>query len=570
MAKWLNPNDTVDTPMGVVSKYVPKDAGKKVVIKPTQPNLPDDRESPSFVKQTTSDIPTVPVITRLESDHSMLESVDPISFPTMVVVPVQSYLNNFASVANVSNMSLTTEVTPVVDVSTPVLDHVVNNATLVTNVNFFTSGANNMTLVANPLANEVDVMVAHIRSNDDDGFTPVLLYWNACGVANASTRRVITRMVHSHHPFMLCLLEPFVSLSSIKPSMWRALRLFPVPTNDFGSQEPNLWLLCHVDVTPTVLSVTTQQLTVSCILDSVSCTIAYVYAKTTVVARHQLWYDLAYVKSFFVNGPWAIIGDFNCVLGAYEKRGSAEVVARSPFRFQRAWFEHPDFMAFVSTIWHDSNFLGCPIFVLSAKLRKLKQNLKTWNRSCFGNIHVNVDSAMSDLDLIQNEIDTLGPTDDRLSKEEELCLKAHDAFGFKHGLVLPHFNSNMIVLIPKVPNADSVSQMRPIALANFSFKIITKIIADRLGPITSRIISPQQSAFTKGLSISDSIILTSECMNLLDAKCFGGNVAVKFDIKKAFDTIDWKFLLRVLRSFGFSNIFVDWVQAGLAIPDTTR
>ncbi|KAM1944720.1 hypothetical protein ACFX15_012919 [Malus domestica] len=512
MAKWLNPNDTVDTPMGVVSKYVPKDAGKKVVIKPTQPNLPDDRESPSFVKQTTSDIPTVPVITRLESDHSMLESVDPISFPTMVVVPVQSYLNNFASVANVSNMSLTTEVTPVVD----------------------------------------------------------LLYWNACGVANASTRRVITRMVHSHHPFMLCLLEPFVSLSSIKPSMWRALRLFPVPTNDFGSQEPNLWLLCHVDVTPTVLSVTTQQLTVSCILDSVSCTIAYVYAKTTVVARHQLWYDLAYVKSFFVNGPWAIIGDFNCVLGAYEKRGSAEVVARSPFRFQRAWFEHPDFMAFVSTIWHDSNFLGCPIFVLSAKLRKLKQNLKTWNRSCFGNIHVNVDSAMSDLDLIQNEIDTLGPTDDRLSKEEELCLKAHDAFGFKHGLVLPHFNSNMIVLIPKVPNADSVSQMRPIALANFSFKIITKIIADRLGPITSRIISPQQSAFTKGLSISDSIILTSECMNLLDAKCFGGNVAVKFDIKKAFDTIDWKFLLRVLRSFGFSNIFVDWVQAGLAIPDTTR
>lgn len=101
----------------------------------------------------------------------------------------------------------------------------------------------------------------------------------------------------------------------------------------------------------------------------------------------------------------------------------------------------------------------------------------------------------------------------------------------------------MIVLIPKVPNADSVSQMRSIALANFSFKIITKIIADRLGPITSRIISPQKSAFTKGRSISYSNILTSECINLLDAKCLGGSVAVKFDIKKAFDTIDWNFLL---------------------------
>lgn len=103
----------------------------------------------------------------------------------------------------------------------------------------------------------------------------------------------------------------------------------------------------------------------------------------------------------------------------------------------------------------------------------------------------------------------------------------------------------MIVLIPKVPNADSVSQMRSIALANFSFKIITTIIADRLGPITSRIISPQnqKSAFTKVRSISYSNILTSECINLLDAKCLGGSVAVKFDIKKAFDTINWNFLL---------------------------
>ncbi|KAM2845778.1 hypothetical protein COP1_028184 [Malus domestica] len=126
--------------------------------------------------QDPSNIPTVPGITHLEYDHSisMLESVDPISFPTMVVVPVQSDLNNSASVVDVGNMTLTTEVTPVVNVSTPVLDQVVNNATLVTNVKFFTSGADNMTLVASPLADEVDVVVAHIRSNDDDGFTPVV------------------------------------------------------------------------------------------------------------------------------------------------------------------------------------------------------------------------------------------------------------------------------------------------------------------------------------------------------------------------------------------------------------
>ncbi|KAM2609436.1 hypothetical protein EV1_037935 [Malus domestica] len=124
-----------------------KDAGKNVVIEPTPPNLPDDRESSSFVKQTASDIPTIPGINCLESDYSIyiLESVDPISFPTMVVVPGQSDLNNSASVVDVGNMTLTTEVTPIVDVSTSILDQVVNNATLVMNVNFFTSGVDNMT-----------------------------------------------------------------------------------------------------------------------------------------------------------------------------------------------------------------------------------------------------------------------------------------------------------------------------------------------------------------------------------------------------------------------------------------
>ncbi|KAB2595812.1 ribonuclease H protein [Pyrus ussuriensis x Pyrus communis] len=224
----------------VVSKYVPKDAGKNVVIEPTPLNLPDDREGPSFVKQTASDIPTVPSATRLESDQSisMLKSVDPISFPTMVAVPVQSDLNNSASVVDVDNM----------------------------------------TPVANPLADEVDVVAAHIRS-------------------------------------------------------------------------------------------------------------------------------LSFIIVFFKSGCGCSV----------------------PISFSKSLVRASDFMAFVATVWHDSNFLGCPMFVLSAKLGNLNQNLKTWNRSHFGNIHVKVDSAMSDLDLIPNEIDTLGPTEDRLSKEEELCLKAHDA-----------------------------------------------------------------------------------------------------------------------------------------------
>nr|XP_008372647.1 uncharacterized protein LOC103436004 [Malus domestica] len=82
-----------------------------------------------------------------------------------------------------------------------------------------------------------------------------------------------------------------------------------------------------------------------------------------------------------------------------------------------------------------------------------------------------------------------------------------------------------------------------------------------LSPIAAHIVSLQHNAFTKGQSIVDPIILTSECMNLLDRCCKGGNIAIKFDTRKAFDTLDWGFLLRVLDAFGFSAGFVDWIRS---------
>ncbi|KAM1702451.1 hypothetical protein ACFXTN_025590 [Malus domestica] len=108
---------------------------------------------------------------------------------------------------------------------------------------------------------------------------------------------------------------------------------------------------------------------------------------------------------------------------------------------------------------------------------------------------------------------------------------------FLSGYILPNLNSNFVALIPKSPKANTISQFRPIALANFSFKIITKILANRLAPIAARIILPNQFAFLKGKNISDCILLASEGINLLDNRNYGGNVAIKFDVTKAFDTI---------------------------------
>ena len=100
---------------------------------------------------------------------------------------------------------------------------------------------------------------------------------------------------------------------------------------------------------------------------------------------------------------------------------------------------------------------------------------------------------------------------------------------------------------------------RLIALANFQFKIITKIVANRLAAITSRIISVEQRGFVRDRNISECIILASEAMNSLDKRQYGGNIALKVDISKAFDTLDWNFLMMVLSNFGFSSTFINWI-----------
>lgn len=61
---------------------------------------------------------------------------------------------------------------------------------------------------------------------------------------------------------------------------------------------------------------------------------------------------------------------------------------------------------------------------------------------------------------------------------------------FLNGWILPGYNSNSIVLIPKIEGVDSLEQFRPIALSNFKFKIISKIIADILASVTLFLVSP--------------------------------------------------------------------------------
>jgi len=55
----------------------------------------------------------------------------------------------------------------------------------------------------------------------------------------------------------------------------------------------------------------------------------------------------------------------------------------------------------------------------------------------------------------------------------------------------------MVSLIPKIQGANSIEDYRPIVVSNFKFKIISKILADRLVLVAARIISPNQYGFVQ-------------------------------------------------------------------------
>lgn len=126
---------------------------------------------------------------------------------------------------------------------------------------------------------------------------------------------------------------------------------------------------------------------------------------------------------------------------------------------------------------------------------------------------------------------------------------------FETGEIIKGLNETNIVLIPKKKNPVSVTELRPIALCNVLMKVITKVLANRLKEVLHTIISDTQSAFIPGRLISDNVMISYEVMHYLKRKRFGkeGFMAIKLDMSKAYDRIEWDFLEAIMRKLGFSE-----------------
>lgn len=125
---------------------------------------------------------------------------------------------------------------------------------------------------------------------------------------------------------------------------------------------------------------------------------------------------------------------------------------------------------------------------------------------------------------------------------------------FRIGFMLKQLNHSFIVLLPKVEHPSCIEQYRPISLCNIAYKLISKILAMRLKGVLDKLISPYQATFVPGRLIQENIILGQELLHLMKAKQGRkGLVALKLDMAKVYDQMEWGFLLHVLKCFDFGE-----------------
>jgi hypothetical protein len=128
-------------------------------------------------------------------------------------------------------------------------------------------------------------------------------------------------------------------------------------------------------------------------------------------------------------------------------------------------------------------------------------------------------------------------------------------------------NQAYMVLLRKKRKATEVRDFRPISLIHSLSKLIAKVLSTRLAPAMHALVTPNQSAFIKGRAIQDNVHAIQSTVKLLHVLRWP-TVLLKIDLAKAFDTVNWAFLLELLCHMGFSRRWVNWVSILLSTAST--
>ena len=123
-------------------------------------------------------------------------------------------------------------------------------------------------------------------------------------------------------------------------------------------------------------------------------------------------------------------------------------------------------------------------------------------------------------------------------------------------------NETYICLIPKVKFPQKITEFRPISLFNVVYKLISKILANRLKRVLAAVIDELQSAFVPGRLIIDNVLVAFETMHCIDQRKKGkeARMAIKLDMSKVYDRVEWVYLEAMMRKMGFNERWISLIM----------
>ena len=121
---------------------------------------------------------------------------------------------------------------------------------------------------------------------------------------------------------------------------------------------------------------------------------------------------------------------------------------------------------------------------------------------------------------------------------------------YEHGKFVKSLNATFLVLIPKKAGAEDLRDFRPISLLGSLYKWLAKVLANRLKKVVGKVVSKAQGDFVEGRQILDAVLIANEAIDSV-LKNNENGILCKLDIKKAYENVDWSFLLTVMHKMGF-------------------
>jgi len=128
------------------------------------------------------------------------------------------------------------------------------------------------------------------------------------------------------------------------------------------------------------------------------------------------------------------------------------------------------------------------------------------------------------------------------------------------GFIPTGCNASFITLVPKKDIPSNLNEFRPISLVGSVYKIISKILANRIKKVLPSVIDLNQAAFLGGRGILDSILVANETVDYLKKEKKSG-ILVKVDFEKTYYSVDWKFLYYMMKRLGFNGKWIKWIKA---------